>query len=124
MHAAAENAENAHIVGAAGEGVHARRSCRRTTNVEVRYHGHVPRMAFWIEGSSVFKLRVPVRTYKAQYHVHNTMGFETHSGKPEGGAWGEGHTRSGASQLPVSASGHARSSSSVVMKRHPAIDLS
>jgi hypothetical protein len=81
--------------------------------LEIRYHGpFVPSflgMALWVEGSNVFKLRVPVRTYKAQYHVDNlnTMGFVTHSGKLQGGA-GE---RAARARRIVAACSHARSSS-------------
>jgi hypothetical protein len=38
-----------------GEAVHARRSCRRATNVEIRYHGHVPRDGVLDRGSNVFE---------------------------------------------------------------------
>ncbi len=102
MHALAEIAKNAHIVGAAGEGVHARRSCKRRTNVEIRYHGpFVPSflgMALWIEGSNGFKLRVPMRTYKAQYHVHNKYnGFHDTLREATGRGWGRGLPALGAS---------------------------
>ncbi len=89
------------------------------TIAEVRYHGTAMflGMAFWIEDQTVFE---SASADKAQYYngFLDTQGSQTER-------LGERAARAPAHrscQCPaVSTSGHARSSSSVVMQRHSAI---